>query len=263
MSDNLQRTAIARSIAAALSEQSLSEALATQVVVQTLEHIRNAGEWERREAGDDRSWHLVNHHTHTVSTPCGRSWEITVPVEQHDNPPLRERCTACWRAAASTSPGGPALGEALLVVIAELAERDRSVAARQARQEAARAEMLRERDDIRSDHFAHCTFVPEQDQPQSGFCARDGFTMESHCLQCYREHRKVRIVPAAANVTIGLPGDDLGDRLDPETGFAPDQHLTVVRSDSEVIALGDERARDVDREVEIEWGIDQHAGSGT
>jgi len=239
VSHDIQRTAIARSIASRLPFGSLDEVRVLDVVLGTLEHIRNAGEWERREAGDDRSWHTVRHLRATAAGACGETWPIASPVEQSANPPLHERCTACWRAAAASSPGGPALGEALLVVIAEMAERDRE---RAGLREAARAEMLGE-------------------HPADRTLGEQLAAFDDELARTRREHR--RELERMESVSIGRPGDDMseplavapGGGLDPAREFAADQHLTVVRSDSEVIALGEGRVRDEAREVELEWDV--------
>lgn len=247
MPDDLQHSILARSIAGRAQLSSLAEVRVLDVCLATLEAIRNgpAGHaWTRRLAtgpGDiDTSYHLARRLRATIATACGGSWLIDDAVEVSTNPPLDRRCHACWRAAAASSPGGPALGEALLVVVAEMALEDREVAGRR---EQARSEMLGERSagrgDIHSDHFAHCTFECDPEQPRSGFCNRDGFTIEAHCERCYSEAHAA-----------------------PATEFAVDQHLTRLDTTSAVIAFAEvERAIDQDPYgVELDWGPDAEWG---
>lgn len=133
MAYDLLCAALARSIAVRLPLASHEELRAFDVVLQTLEAIRHGDgrDWLRRVAtgpGDvDPSYHLARPLRATIVTACGGSWLIDDAVELSPNPPLVERCHACWRAAAYSSPGGPALGEALLVVVAEMAELDREL----------------------------------------------------------------------------------------------------------------------------------------
>lgn len=155
MGDELQHSILARSIAGRAQLSSLAEVRVLDVFLATIEAIRNgpAGHaWTRRIAtgpGDvDTSYHLARPLRATIATACGGSWLIDDAVEPSPNPPLEERCHACWRAAAATatatSPGGPALGEALLVVVAELALEDREIAGRR---KSARGEMFPASDD--------------------------------------------------------------------------------------------------------------------
>lgn len=165
MPDDLLRAALARSIAARLPLWSEEELRALDVVALTFEAIRHGDgrDWLRHVAtgpGDiDDDFHLARRLRATVATACGGSWPIDDAVEQSPNPPLLERCEACWRAAAYSSPGGPALGEALLVVVAEMAERDQE---RKELREQARAEMLYRAGDERDRQLDAGEFSPDQ-----------------------------------------------------------------------------------------------------
>lgn len=233
MSHDLQLTAIARSIAKRLPELSLESAHLVDTFIATLEHIANAGEWERRVAtgpGDvDASWHLVRHLRATVATSCGGSWAITDEVEQHDSPPVAERCETCWRAAAASSPGGPALGEAILVLVAETAERDRESAARQERT----------RDEM---------FEPAPAEPGTAFRTRI-LTTGNELLAGARARADRERGPT---VRIGLPGDDLSDRVVVDE-FELDKLTTIG---------GPEPYDSLELEWDEEWE-DRHAGSGS
>jgi hypothetical protein len=239
MSHDLQRTAIARSIAARLPLASLDEIRLLDVALETIEAIRHGDgrTWMRRVAtgpGDvDTSFHATRPLRALMATACGGSWPIEDAAEASPNPPLEERCHACWRAAAARSPGGPALGETLLVLVAEMAERDRE---RAGLREAARDEMLPP------------ATIGEQ---------LTAFGEEMAGVR--REHR--RDLERMERVTIGLPGDDLGPvtiPVEPDTGpIAAAAQFTEERA----TVIGGPEPYD---DIKLEWDVeDKRAGSGT
>ena len=152
MSDDLQLRGLLRGFMARLPLCNLGEARVLDVALTTLEQIRGGGDrqWQRRIAtgpGDvDRSWHLTKPRrppfqpqpdpwADGVVTACSGSWDLTDAAETSLNPPIDERCHACWRAAC----GGSAIGMALLEVAGQLAIQDRD---RAELREAARDEMF-------------------------------------------------------------------------------------------------------------------------
>lgn len=183
--DEIRRQALVRDLTRRCQLAGLDELRVIDRALLELERVREgAGDrrWERRlptGPGDvDRSFHLVTGRPSlgVVETLCNGSWGFTDLAEHQDNPPLEERCGACWRHAVAT--------DWFAVALIDLADEIAAEDIRKAElHEQARAEM-RERDDVRSDHFAHCTYEEE-----NGFCKRDGFGIESHCLLCYKQAR--------------------------------------------------------------------------
>lgn len=236
MPDELLCTALARSIAVRLPLASHDELRAVDIVLQTLEAIRHGDgrDWFRRVAtgpGDvDRSYHLARRLRATITTACGGSWPIDDAVEVSPNPPLVERCDACWREAAASSPGGPAVGEALLFVVAELAERDRE---RAGLREAARVEML------------------GADPP------RPRRTLTDAARRRLDEHRDRAVAEGIATAPAGMYKE--------AAVVASKQHLTRLDSTSAVIALAEvprDRDEEIEVDIETEWDLGD-VGGGT
>lgn len=254
MPDDLLCNALARGIAVRLPLASEGELRAVDVVLQTLEAIRHGDgrDWLRRLAtgpGDvDRDYHLARRLRATYATACGGSWELDDAVDLSPNPPLVERCHACWRAAAASSPGGPALGEALLVVVAEMEERDQE---RHELREAARAEML----------GPVCSTCGDTHRMTLGdrevMCTR----CPTPCEACRVRHRG-----SGAGAYCSATPCSCGCHARPEpviAEFSPDRHLTRLDSTSAVIALAEvPRRRDEELEVDIwdEWDVSDVAG---
>lgn len=235
MPDELLCTALVRSIAVRLPLASHDELRVTDIVLQTLEAIRHGEgrDWLRRVAtgpGDvDRSYHLARRLRATIVTACGGSWLIDDAVEVSPNPPLVERCDACWREAAASSPGGPVVGEALLFVVAELAEQDRE---RAGLREAALAEMLGEGDDP----------------------PRPPRTLTAAARRRLDEHRDRAVAEGIATAPAGMHKE--------AAVVASKQHLTRLDSTSAVIALAEaprDRDEDLEVDIEAEWDV-SHVG---
>lgn len=148
--------------------------------------------WTRRIAtgpGDvDRDWHLTRQHSAIephdwkVTTACKGTWAFDDHVEQTDDPPLEERCTACWREAVQGDP----LGLALIAAWGEIQDEAR-----------ARAENHeRERDEM----------VPRQHVNAALATIGPLMTWDEAVSLLSANDREV-------DVTIGLPGDDMSDRV--------------------------------------------------
>lgn len=140
--DEIRRQALARDIARRLQLAGQDELRAVDRVFLTFEIIREgAGDrrWQRRlptGPGDrDRSFHLVIGRPWVVETLCNGSWRFADRSEQRTNPPLAERCRACWLRAVD----GDWLAVQLIALANELEDEDRE---RAELREQARAEML-------------------------------------------------------------------------------------------------------------------------
>lgn len=137
MTDDLQRLALARSIAARLPAASLDDLRLVDKLLTRLEQSRFT--WRRRVAtgpGDiDTRWHLAVTGCAMVVTRCHGRWSKGDTDERNDYPPILERCLACQRAAWR----GTELDALIAAALEELADEDRE---RAGLREAARIEML-------------------------------------------------------------------------------------------------------------------------
>jgi len=255
MSADLQRRGLASDLTRRLQLASHDELRLADAALTAIEQARGL-QWERRIAtgpGDvDRLFHIATPRLSRgiVETRCRGSWPFADPVERQSNVPVVERCLECWRAVADHP-----ISVGLLAVVEDLCAQD---VERAELREAARREMFvgaerggadqspqrpALRDDVRSSHFAHCTFIVDQAQRESGFCARDGFTMEAHCEQCYQDARH--------------PADDLAIAVEPARAAEWQGDLTRASNVPAQLALAD-----VDQREPHEIDIVELGGKG-
>lgn len=275
MTDEIQRRGLLRSLTACLADCSYEELRVLDVPLQTLLMIRAGGDrqWQRRIAtgpGDvDRSWHLARYRAGfrpaSVVTLCSGSWAALDAIETSLNPPLEERCHACWREAC----GGSAIGMALLEVVGQLAILDRD---RAELREQVRDEMVPRRA-RRPLNIVSTTWNPSSNawicrigDPDNDWEAVrvDGVWFNEHAQCDVTDPAVIDELEDAVRrkqpVQIGtVPGDDMSDRVvvdDPDAEFALDHHRTRLDSTSEVIALCEQaRERDPDREVDLLFDV--------
>lgn len=157
----------------------------------------------------------------------------------------------CQRASDRRRPT-EVIDDLIAAVEAELAQQDRE---RAELHEAARAEMLGESEPMPSDDAicASCEHPMARHRTPGTEC------VAGDCL-CDRFRRQ-----QAIEVAIGIPGDNVSLRpmvFDPAIEFAADRHLTRVSGTPATLAPADV-ARDRDENLELEWGVDEHAGSGS
>jgi hypothetical protein len=121
--DETQRLALIRDLTRRLAIASHDEIRAVDLVLTALELARS-WRWVRRHERDkngdlcDQNWHIVRVGRTTIDALCSTSWPNgTVLCDVADNPPLAERCTACWRAMAN----GSARDRLVMAAVADLA----------------------------------------------------------------------------------------------------------------------------------------------
>lgn len=278
MSDPIRHRALADNLAARLRVCSIAEQWLIDRALGSLEGVRERDvfgrRWERRIAtgpGDiDRSWHLVSRFDHDVrrhiaTTACNGSWMRDDPTETLNSPPLEERCTACWREAVQ----GDALGLALIDAWGEIQAEER---AKEGLREAAREEMVPRRvpdgtPGVRDPDAPCSDFDPGR--AGAGRCDGDGHYLCAECRNRSSANVRDRAQPEPV-VTIGLPGDDLSDRVVVDE-FEVEQHLTRVSATPALELDSDPRpyeAIEVEREPDgdpaDEWDVSDipQAGPG-
>lgn len=104
MTDEIRRQALDRVLSRRLLDAITGEFEIVDRVLLELEKLRDGAggsPWRRRLAtgpGDvDRSYHLTRRELGAVTTLCRGGWRSGDRSEFAFNPPLEERCTACWR----------------------------------------------------------------------------------------------------------------------------------------------------------------------
>lgn len=230
--DPIRHRAIADNIAARLRCCSILELQVIDQALGTLEGVRERDalgrRWERRIAtgpGDvDRSWHLVKARQRRdaatlqlvsdgVETACRARWAPNDATEAIDNPPLLERCGACWREAVQ----GDALALALIDAVDEIAARERALdeAHERERDEAVPRVVCSTCNDTHrmslGDREVMCTRCPtpcERCRQRTAGCGAGAYCAVTPCA-CPCHDPPERPAPAP-DVHIGLPGDDLG-----------------------------------------------------
>jgi hypothetical protein len=121
--DETHRLALIRDLTRRLAIAAHDEIRAVDLVLTALELARS-WRWVRRHERDtngdlcDQAWHIVRVGRSRIDALCWTSWPNgTVLCDVLENPPLAERCTACWRAMAN----GSARNRQVMAAVADLA----------------------------------------------------------------------------------------------------------------------------------------------